>query len=257
MLIPRIMTDLYKAGKTVVLLLLLLLPIFVRAAVYLVSAGISDYPGYSMDLKNPANDARAIQWIYSKNAKNHNVYYKLLVNKQATVNNIVSAMNSLYANATENDIVVFYFSGHGFPGGFCAYDGEFYYDKIRQAMNRSRSKNKMIFADACFAGDMRTNGRHVSPEDTLALRKANVMLFLASRSNEYSLDGFGKNGLFTSYLQKGLRGNADYNGDRTITARELYNYVHPNVARQAQLGFTEQHPVMWGNFSDDMPVIVW
>ena len=58
------------------------------------------------------------------------------------------------------------------------------------------------------------------------LKDKSVMFFLAARSNEQALEiSTMKNGLFTAYLQQGLRGSADVNRDRSITAKELYDYV--------------------------------
>ena len=81
------------------------------------------------------------------------------------------------------------------------------------------------------------------------------MLFLSSRGNETSIERRDmKNGFFTSCLQKGLRGGADTNKDRTITTKELFNYVSNGVRR---LSDDKQHPVMWGKFSDNMAVLKW
>ena len=63
-----------------------------------------------------------------------------------------------------------------------------------------------------------------------------------------------QNGYFTEYLKKGLRGNADVNKDRTITAKELFDFVHNGVSK---ISSEKQHPVMWGNFDDNMPVMKW
>lgn len=81
------------------------------------------------------------------------------------------------------------------------------------------------------------------------------MLFLSSRGNETSIERRDmKNGFFTSCLQKGLRGGADVNRDRVITAKELFSYVSRNVKL---LSNDKQHPVMWGKFSDNMVVMKW
>ena len=221
------------------------------AKVYLVSVGISDYPGTDSDLTLPANDAKTITWLYSKNT---NVTYKQLLNQQATTANILKALQETFKRATANDIVVFFFSGHGYPGGFASYDGTLSYAQVRKAMAKNKCKNKMIFADACFSGKIRTPGRS-SSSAIAAARKANVMLFLSSRSNETSIERRDmQNGYFTTYLQRGLRGGADANRDRIITAKELFNYVHAGVVK---LSDNKQHPVMWGKFSDNMPVMVW
>ena len=230
---------------------LLMLCTSATAKVYLVSAGIADYPGTSSDLTLPAKDAETIVGVYRKNTS---LEYCLLLNEQATKERIVKAMKRVYMKATANDIVVFFYSGHGYAGGFCAYDGNLSYGELRKAMAGSKCRYKMIFADACFSGDMRTGGR--SSQSALgAVKKASVMLFLSSRSNETSAERRTmENGFFTTYLQKGLRGGADKNRDRVITAREIYKYVHEGVV---ELSNGRQHPVMWGKFSNNMPVMKW
>ena len=222
-----------------------------HAKVYLVSVGITDYPGTANDLTLPAKDAETITWLYSKNTS---VEYSQLLNGQATMQNITSSIRQTFAKAGTDDIVVLFFSGHGYPGGFVAYDGQLTYTQVRKAMATSKCKNKMIFADACFSGKIRTNGNS-SQSSVQAAKKANVMLFLSSRSNETSIERRGmQNGFFTTYLQKGLRGGADANRDRVITAKELYDYVHKGVI---EISHDKQHPVMWGKFNDNMPVMAW
>ena len=125
-----------------------------EAKIYLVAVGVSDYPGTANDLTLPANDAKTMAWLYSKNTK---VKYSLLLNEQATQKRIKAAMKKVYGEAKANDIVVFFFSGHGYPGGFVAYDGMLDYSVVRDGMANNKCKNKMIFADACFAGKIRTN----------------------------------------------------------------------------------------------------
>lgn len=237
--------------KLIVLLTaILLIPIIANAKVYLVSVGIADYPGKKNDLFLPTKDAQTITWLYSKNTS---LQYCQLLDSKATIENIITAMNKVFNNAGENDIVVFFYSGHGYRGGFYAYDGKLSYKKIRQAMAKSKCKNKMIFADACFAGKIRTG--KTSQSMTADVKNSNIMLFLSSRSNETSIETpLMENGFFTTFLQKGLRGGADVNNDRVITAKELFDFVHQNVVKLSQ---GKQHPVMWGKFSDNMPVMKW
>lgn len=235
----------------ILLAMCLLAPIWLNAKIYLVSVGIADYPGTSSDLALPARDAQTVTWVYSKNSA---MQYCQLLNKEATKAKIIAAMNKVFSKAGKNDIVVFFYSGHGYGGGFCAYDGELPYKEIRKAMAKSKCRNKMIFADACFSGKIRTGGTS-SQSEIAEAQRANVMLFLSSRSDETSLERRDmQNGYFTTYLQKGLRGAADVNKNRVITAKELFDYVHSNVVN---LSNGRQHPVMWGKFSNDMPVMNW
>lgn len=241
----------FKLKALVAAFMLFLAASVAEAKVYLVAVGISDYPGTRNDLRLPANDAKTIAWLYSKNTA---VEYSLLVNEQATLSAITSAMDRQFAKAGANDIVVLFFSGHGYPGGFVAYDGQMGYATIRRAMAKSQCKHKMIFADACFSGKMSGSG-HNSGNSLANAKNADVMLFLSSRSNETSIERRNmKNGFFTAALQRGLRGGADANRDRKITAKELFTYVHDKVVK---LSNNRQHPVMWGKFPDDMTVMQW
>ena len=51
-----------------------------------------------------------------------------------------------------------------------------------------------------------------------------------------------------------LRGGADTNKDRVITAKEIYNFVHQGVVEASG---NRQHPVMWGKFDGNMVVMKW
>lgn len=243
-----------KTFRLLTAAILLTLAFSANARVYLVSVGIADYSGFPSKISNlrlTTKDAETMVDLYSKNTS---VDYSLLLNEKATRDRIVRAIEKVFNQASEDDLVVFFFSGHGYPGGFCAYDGNIGYDEIRKAMAKSKSKNKMMFADACRSGGMRVD-ETAAQETITAAKNANVMLFLSSRNNENSIERKGmQNGFFTTYLQRGLKGNADADRNRIITAKELFDFVHSGVT---QISGGKQHPVMWGNFSDDMTVMKW
>ena len=96
-----------------------LMPVAHGRKVYMVSAGVSDYPGTANDLTLPAMDARAMNRLYRTNSSAETI---LLTNDRATIANIVQALRQQFRKARKDDIVVFFFSGHGYPGGFVAYD---------------------------------------------------------------------------------------------------------------------------------------
>lgn len=216
--------------------------------IYIFSVGVSDYPGTGNDLVFPANDAKAMTRLYRKQGSKH-IY--LLTDNRATRSTILSKARELFSMAEKDDIVVFYFSGHGCPGGFVAYDQLLTYRDVKGLLSPCKAKNKMIFADACYAGDFRGKSADKSRRDLTQ----SVMLFLSSRDNEVSYDGYSgmNNGIFTACLLSGLKGGADKNRDRVITARELFDAVSKGVTRLQP----RQHPVMWGNFDDNMSVMIW
>jgi uncharacterized caspase-like protein len=159
-------------------------------------------------------------------------------------------MDKLFSRATQNDAVILFFSGHGVPGGFVCFDGLLKYEAITRVMMGCSARRKIVFADACFAGKARKgNGgfQHSSSSD--------IMFFLSSRTAEKSLEKRNwKNSLFTAYLERGLRGGADVNRDRQITAKELFDFVSKGVAQKSK---GKQHPVMWGKFNNDMAIMSW
>lgn len=225
-----------------------------HAKTFLVSVGVADYSSFPADATNlrcPVNDARAIADLY---AKNKGVEYVVLTDKDATKDRIVRAMSKVYSRAKADDIVVFYYSGHGFPGGFCACDGWLDYDDVKDAFANCKSKNKMIFLDTCRSGSLRADTKHRTNIEEAA-KNTNVMLFLSSRTNESSFErSIGEYAIFTTQLINGLKGEADANSNSVITAKELFDFVSKKVAR---VSHDEQHPVMWGQFDDNMTVMKW
>lgn len=218
----------------------------VQAKVYLVSVGIADYPGKENDLRVCDNDAKTIAKVFQA-TKDASV--SVLVNGEATQASLLSTMHSAFANAQSDDAVILYFSGHGTPGAIVCHDGELTYQHIFRMLKGCKASKKIIIADACYAGKMRT-----TRQQSTNYNSQSVMLFLSSRTNERSKETKFKNSLFTIFLERGLRGGADTDKDRQITARELYDFVHKGVIEASG---NKQHPVMWGKFNNDMTIIKW
>lgn len=220
------------------------------ARTYIVSVGIADYPGRQNDLRVSANDAKTIADIFKKNGK---AEVESFVNSDVTIQKVCATMRLTFAKATPSDAIILYFSGHGIPGGLVCYDGFLYYSSILNVMKQSKARQKMIFVDACYAGKMRSTNRRSNNYSN-----ENVMFFLSSRSSEKSLEtprqtGFN-NSLFTVFLERGLRGGADVNRDKVITAKEIYDFVHQGVIKASG---GRQHPVMWGKFDGNIVVMKW
>ena len=243
----------YKPFKIVMTLrkfitaMLLTLALTAGARNYIVLVGIADYPGAKSDLKVSANDAVTMKALYDRNG---DAVTDILTDSNATVENIRVAMGNLFARATQDDAVTLFFSGHGVPGGVVCYNGLLKYSDITSIMMKSDAQTKIVFADACFAGKARSSKKRNTAES-----ETSIMFFLSSRTDEKSIERRNwRNSLFTAYLERGLRGGGDTDYNRTITARELFDFVSQGVAKDSQ---ERQHPVMWGKFDNDMPVMTW
>lgn len=228
------------------ILLLLVLGVDLHAKVYVVSVGIADYPGTKNDLRISDVDAQTIARIYEKNG---NAEAKTIVNNQATSANVLATMRTTFNMAKEEDAIILFFSGHGTPGALACFDGLLPYKDVLSLFKAIRASKKIIIADACYTGKMRTSNQH-----STTYPKENVMMFLSSRNNERSQETKFRNSLFTMFLERGLRGGADNNKDRQITAKELYDFVHDGVSKSSG---GKQHPVMWGKFDNNMTIINW
>lgn len=236
-------------NKLITLLLGLLLPIMAGAETYVVCVGVGNYADPDIqNLTKTEADAKAMSTFYKKGTPN----VITITGEYATKAQILKSLRSQFGRAKKGDKIVFYFSGHGYSGGFCPYDMHstadgLTYAEVVEIMKDSKATDKFIFADACRSGSMRKNKKSAKPEP------GNVLLFLSSRDSESSLESpYSANGFFTKNLIRGLGGGADADGNRAITAAELFDYVSKGVRKDTR---DKQHPVMWGSFPDDLVIV--
>ena len=201
---------------------------------------------------------------------------KVLIDDDATHRNIIMAMREVYQRADENDVILFYFSGHGLPGAFLPVDfdgmtNRLEHYQLRDELLASRAKHKLVIADACHSGSLggRDNtqgaiafgGRGGGADAALnayynALNnaQASTALLLSSKGEEISLeDGGLRSGIFSHYLIRGMKGEADDNGDRLVSIQELFSFVHREVRRYTG---NIQTPTLTGTYDGLMPVAV-
>jgi len=226
---------------------------------YVITVGVADY-AYLNDLRKAEKDARDMAALFRTHTKN--VY--ALTGANATRDNVVKLMKKIFCNTKKNDVVVFFFSGHGDETGMCVYEtggpknnASLSYKDIQSVMQHCKAETKLLFVDACHSGGARANQTTsgLTEEWNTMANKNKVMLFLSSRTGETSLENLtAPNGMFTTHLLRGLKGGADNNRDRVVTARELFDFVSQRVKKESG---NRQHPVMWGQFPDNLCVINW
>ncbi len=209
-------------------------------------------------------------------------HVRLLINEQATIMNVRDALLSFLRQAIEEDLVMIYFAGHGAPEQgdtqnlyLMCYDTDpermpstaYHMGDIETALERHIvSRNVIIFADACHSGGIGRNDlltlRNTKDDNLInfyldRLRNSGDgrVVFTASDQSQLSQESEkwgGGHGVFTYFLIKGLRGFADTNGDRIVSAGEIFGYVGEKVRRET---FSQQTPrVPFGNFPWDFPL---
>lgn len=253
-------------------LLLLFLPaLFVHSAwayrnTYAVIIGVADYEvDNSSDLMFTTRDAQLFCNFLRSPAGGSVPAQNICIMKDAsaTKSNIMEKTRALFSKAEPEDRVIFFFSGHGCAGYLIPYDGDYYgnnflsYDELKALFRCAKARTKLMFADACFAGDFKnTLTQRSTPNNNAASRNnSDIAIMLSCKDNEYSIeDGFLRQGIFSYYLVKGLNGAADRDGNSLITIQELFYYVHNNTLSFSQNVGRSQQPVLFGNF--DLRLIV-
>lgn len=204
---------------------------------YAIITGVSNYEGTANDLNQSTKDAKSLATLY----KSKGATVVLLTSQNARRDNVIGAIRKVKATATANDHIIFSYSGHGLENIICTYASSpeqmLTYNDLFKELDQCEAKDIVCYIDACYSGSA-VNGMHskaMEDEDLKAwtkLLKANprYIVYLSSRSDETSAESpLVGAGYLTNGIMKGLRGKADANGDKMITAMELFRYVHKDV----------------------------
>lgn len=190
---------------------------------------------------------------------------RILVDEEASLDHIRETIQNLFSQAGLDDLVLLYFSGHGVKGAFLPFDFDGFnrklqHEEIGELLQGSPARYKICFADACHSGGLfAERSAAVQPQlvnfyQDLFEAAQGTAIIMSSKSEETSLESSGlRQGVFSHFLIRGLKGEADYNGDKLVSIQELYDYIYVNV--RAYTGM-RQSPVIKGNYDPQMPVSV-
>jgi hypothetical protein len=203
--------------------------------------GINAYP--TAPLKGCVSDAAAIATLMERNGDGSPNFDVKLKTDVPTKSELKGLIVDLFDG--NNDVALFYFSGHGFLnaiGGYIVtpdykkYDEGVSMDEILTIANKSGAKDKIIILDCCHSGAF--GSPTVSGTATAQLIEGIVVL-TASRDSESALEING-HGVFTSLLLDALQGGAaDLRGH--ITPGSVYAHI------DQALGPWDQRPVFKTN----------
>lgn len=236
-----------------------------RDAVALI-VGISQYRDESIPaVRYARRDAETMAAYLESVAGVSRTKMKVLLDEGATSSDLTAYVEEWLPRQVGPDTAVFvYYAGHGMPNlsngkaFLVPYDGHpdfssklYPLDRLYERLDQLPSKQVVVMLDSCFSG---ATGRSVLPSgarpmglapDTAVNVKKAVVLSAASGtqiSSDYDDEGHG---LFTYFLLKGLRGEADKDGNGTIQVEELYDFVKDQVARVASEKLNrDQTPLM-------------
>jgi hypothetical protein len=242
--------------------------------IWAVAVGIASYDNPTVPtLKYPDNDAFSIYsfWKSPLGGSLDDEHSEVLVDDGATKAQIMHAMHTTFDKAQERDLAIFFFSGHGLRGSFLPsdYDGDgirLYHNDVSKVLSECKAKHKLVIADACHSGSY-VAGKGLPAKPTKALAQtfydeldkseAGVAYLLSSQADEESLEvSTLRNSVFTYFVVRGLKGEANSNSDNIITIQELFDYVYINVTSYAAKLGKVQTPLIKGAYDPNMPVAV-
>ena len=201
--------------------------------VYGVFVGISNYGGRASNLPYTADDARRAQQAMARGVGMRDADAVMLVDGQATVANIRRAFENVARQAGPNDMFVFFYSGHGGrvprqgfqpadPDGkdetLAFYDGDVIDDDFSQWLAPIRGRS-LIVLDACFSGGFSKDIISAPGRMGLFSSEEDVTSGVAAK--------FRAGGYLAQFIFDAVGDRlADADGDRSITALELSQYLH-------------------------------
>ncbi len=224
--------------------------------------GVSRYKykdGGLRDLTYPDADARAVH-AFLKSPEGGNFSPSDIVfleNEQATVDGVRAALNRFLPRAAASDLIFIFLAGHGAPDPYAPQNLYFllHDTKVADMANTAlpmselqevldhqvRAERVVTFIDTCHSAGL--SGAQIVTRGGLENNLINLYasrlftetgraVLTSSDVNELSQESArwgGGHGIFSWALLEGLRGEADGNRDRYVTAGELFNYVHDRV----------------------------
>ena len=163
------------------------------------------------------------------------------------------AVEDLFANRQQDDLVLLYFSGHGLKDQDakfflstrdtgCYQNGNFFRatalpaSELQEYIKNSRSKRQIIILDCCFSGAL-VQGMPIKGEFNIQeeLGGRGRAILTSSSPIEYSFESDNKDlSIYTKYLVEGIEtGAADKDGDQLISVNELHEYASERVKEAA------------------------
>ena len=236
------------------------------------------------DLRYARKDAEAIYQVLTDPAvgRIHPDNVITLLDADATERSIRSALGTkLPRRSSEHSTICIYYAGHGAPvidtdarrhsadsieKCLVPHDADaddlqasaISMDAIQQYFSRLDARQVVCFFDTCYSGaaggrsferdSFRTRTATLSDEQFDRLAGEGRVIMTACEKNEVSLESVEKgHGVFTYYLVRGLRGEADRDQDGRVTVDELYDYVYHHVGREARSMGGRMRPLRKGS----------
>jgi tetratricopeptide (TPR) repeat protein len=213
--------------------------------------GINRYEKWPI-LEFAVNDAQEVQKALVSTGFDD---VTIILDEEATHRRILTELfDTLPRKVGRNDRVLFYFAGHGQTeeltgGGRKGYiipvDAEvtnysstaISMEQIKSLSGRIAAKHTLYVMDSCYSGLGFNRSAGIDPATSDYLQKLVsmrvVQIITAGGKGEQVQEREG-HGIFTTFFLRGIRGAADFDGDRVVTGSELGTYLRPAVSNESR-----------------------
>ncbi|MEO0839847.1 MAG: caspase family protein [Cyanobacteria bacterium J06643_5] len=212
--------------------------------------GVSEYePGLNA-LPAAVQDVEAMRRVLVDPEMGDFADSDITVLKNPQPQKVRNEIYNLFANRKKDDLVLFYFSGHGIKdekgklylstrttrkdNGKLVKPSSIAASVLHESINDSRSQRQVIILDCCFSGAIAT-GMTAKDDGSIDLEEqlggTGRAILTSSSSTQYSFEQEGSElSLYTRYLVEGIKtGAADTDGDGQISIDELHEYASQKV----------------------------
>ena len=176
---------------------------FEKPNLFLVSIGVTNYLNNDFDLKYARKDAQEISAILSSGKTFENVFKMELFDSSFTKDKYQN-MAAFLKDANINDVIVFFYAGHGvldqdFNYYLATHDMDFNqpktlglpFDSLEVLFEGLSCRNKLMMIDACFSGEIDKSSLKT---DTTAVESIKDIQFRATQTA--AIDDNGDMGIF-------------------------------------------------------------
>jgi len=239
--------------------------------------GIDDYQDDLItDLDLAVSDADTVARLLNEIYGFDEVY--TLFNEKANFENLRAFISDTLKKAGSNDLVVFYFAGHGNQVTNIEGNDEGYLlpcdaniksdsknismDYLRRQSLLSPAKDMLFIIDVCYGGLGIVEKPKINYNDQGKKIDFRVLKYQVDKRSRNIITAGGKkeeavDGLFTRILKNGLKGAADFNQDMYITSTELSLYLKKHVADEAKRKYNYKQNPQFGSLKVDRGEVVF
>lgn len=226
-----------------------------RPETSVISIGLSSYLNHQMrSRKYAARDAETVAKYFQTLGGVPSSNIHLLTDRKATHSQIEKALREwLPTRPMKDGIVIVYFSGHAMisPSGeimLVPYDGAkaattlYRLKSLESVIAKLNPQQAILIFEGTVSSIQENPKTSVTPQ--WELHGDETIRLVAVEGLGKGLDNdTHRHGLFTYYLLRGLRGEADTNHDGTVTLGEIGGFVRQKVAWASKSKFSSvQHP---------------